>query len=81
MQYLLWEDPQGWLEEYPNAFNLGNGQFDGKVQVWRSHSRKQLVSRKATETRLKLVAQDIRRVGHLEIMGDVVPHWCGQGYT
>ena len=40
---------------------------------------KRLDSRKETETRLKLVAHDIWRVGYLEIMGDVVPHWSGQG--
>jgi hypothetical protein len=36
--------------------------------------RKQLDSRKETATRLKLVGHNIRRVGHLETMGNVVPH-------
>jgi len=39
--------------------------------------RKKLDSRKATETRLKLVGHNIRRVGHLEVMGGVEPHWRG----
>ena len=37
--------------------------------------RKKLNSRKVTETRLKPVARDIRRVGYLEIMGEIQPHW------
>ena len=37
--------------------------------------RKRLDPRKETETRLKLVAHDIRRVGYLEILEDVVPDW------
>ena len=34
------------------AFDLGNGQFDGEVPVWSSHSIKRLESRKETETLL-----------------------------
>ncbi|PXF54498.1 MAG: hypothetical protein C4B59_17795 [Candidatus Methanogaster sp.] len=41
--------------------------------------RKRLESLKETETQLKLVGHNIRRVGYLEIMSDVVPHW--RGYT
>ena len=52
------------------AFDLGNGQFYGEMPVWRARLGKRLDSRKETETRLKL-----RRVGYLEVMGDVVPHW------
>jgi len=59
------------------AFDLGNGQFNGEMSVWRSRSRKRLDSRKETETRLKLVGHNIRRVGYPEVMGDVVPHWRG----
>ena len=65
----------GVVRKLSYAFNLGNGQFNGEMPVWRSHSRKRLKSRKENETRLKLVGHNIRRVGYLEIMGDVVPHW------
>jgi transposase len=74
MLYSLWEDPQGWLEEYhmrsisETVNSMVKCRFGAPL-------RKRLVSRKETETRLKLVAHDIRRVGYLEIMGDVVPHW------
>jgi len=74
MLYSLWKDPQGWLEEYhmrsisETVNSMVKCRFGAPL-------RKRLDSRKETETRLKLVAHDIRRVGYLEIMGDVVPHW------
>ena len=37
--------------------------------------RKRLDARKVTETQLKNVAHNVRRIGYLEIMGDIVPHW------
>jgi|GEM_PF-3710462 len=43
----------------------------------RDPRRKKLDSRKETETRLKLVGHNIRRVRYLEVMGDVVSHWRG----
>ena len=51
--------------------------YDYEMPVWRARLGKRLDSRKKTETRLKLVGHNIRRVGYLEIMGDVVPHWRG----
>ena len=80
MQYLLWEDPQEWLEEYhmrsisETVNSMVKCRFGAPL-------RKRLDSRKETETRLKLVGHNIRRVGYLEIMGEVVPHWRRQGYT
>jgi len=53
-------------------------EYNSMVKCWfGAPLRKKLDSRKATETRLKLVGHNIRRVGYLEIMGDVVPHWRG----
>jgi hypothetical protein len=40
--------------------------------------RKRLDPRKATETKLKLVAHDIRRIGYIEIL-DGITHLIGQG--
>ena len=37
--------------------------------------RKRLDARKVTETRLKNVAHNVRRIGYLEIMDGIVPHW------
>ena len=41
--------------------------------------REKLDPRKATETRLRLVAHDIRRVGYLEIIEGVALHWPRKG--
>jgi transposase len=74
MLYSLWEDPQEWLEHYhmrsisETVNSMVKCRFGAPL-------RKRLESRKETETRLKLVGHNIRRVGYLEIMGDVVPHW------
>jgi len=74
MLYSLWKDPHGWLEEYhmrsisETVNSMVKCRFGAPL-------RKRLESRKETETRLKLVGHNIRRVGYLEIMGDVVPHW------
>ena len=76
MLYSLWEDPQEWLEHYhmrsisETVNSMVKCRFGAPL-------RKRLESRKETETRLKLVGHNIRRVGYLEIMGDVVPHWRG----
>jgi len=80
MLYSLWEDPHEWLEEYhmrsisETVNSMVKCRFGAPL-------RKRLDSRKETETRLKLVGHNIRRVGYLEIMGDVVPHWRRRGYT
>jgi transposase len=74
MLYSLWEDPQEWLEHYhmrsisETVNSMIKCRFGAPL-------RKRLEPRKETETRLKLVGHNIRRVGYLEIMGDVVPHW------
>ena len=76
MLYSLWEAPREWLENYhmrsisETVNSMVKCRFGAPL-------RKKLDSRKETETRLKLVGHNIRRVGYLEIMGDVVPHWRG----
>ena len=80
MLYSLWEDPQEWLERYhmrsisETVNSMVKCRFGAPL-------RKRLDSRKETETRLKLVGHNIRRVGYLEIIDGVVPHWRGQGCT
>ncbi|MCK4459709.1 MAG: hypothetical protein KAU52_08310 [Methanosarcinales archaeon] len=80
MLYSLWEDPHEWLENYhmrsisETVNSMVKCRFGAPL-------KRRLDSRKETETRLKLVGHNIRRVGYLEIMGDVVPHWRRQGYT
>jgi len=76
MLYSLWEAPQEWLENYhmrsisETVNSMVKCRFGAPL-------RKRLESRKETETRLKLVGHNIRRVGYLEVLGDVVPHWRG----
>jgi hypothetical protein len=41
--------------------------------------RKRLEPRKETETKLKLVAHDIRRIGYIEALDDITPHWPRKG--
>ena len=80
MLYSLWEDPQEWLERYhmrsisETVNSMVKCRFGAPL-------RKRLDSRKETETRLKLVGHNIRRVGYLEIIDGVVPHWRGPGCT
>ncbi len=37
--------------------------------------RKRLDVRKVTETRLKNVAHNVRRIGYPEIIDGIIPHW------
>jgi len=41
--------------------------------------RKRLDPRKETETKLKLVAHDIRRIVYIEILDGIKPHWSRNG--
>jgi len=59
MLYLLWEDPQGVVRRVSYMFDLGNDLNRGR-RLRRGS---------------KLVGHNIRRVGYLELMGDMVPHW------
>jgi hypothetical protein len=41
--------------------------------------KKRLDHRRETETLLKLVAHDVRRVGYLEVFEDITSHWPRKG--
>jgi hypothetical protein len=60
------------------AFNIGNCKFDGKVLVGAT-LRKKLDPRKATKTKLKNVAHDIRRIGYIKILYGIKPKWLCRG--
>ena len=79
MLYSLWEDPQGWLEEYhmrsisETVNSMVKCRFG--AHAWGNGLNRGRRLRRGS----KLVGHNIRRVGYLEVMGDVVPHWRRQG--
>lgn len=79
MLFSLWKDPQKWLEQYhmrsisETVNSMIKCRFGATL-------RKKLDPRKATETKLKLVAHDIRRIGYIEILDDVKPQWQKEGF-
>lgn len=78
MLFSLWSDPQRWLEQYhmrsisETVNSMVKCRFGATL-------RKKLDPRKATETKLKLVAHDIRRIGYIEILNDIKPQWHRKG--
>ncbi len=78
MLFSLWKDPQMWLEQYhmrsisETVNSMVKCRFGATL-------RKRLDPRKATETKLKLVAHDIRRIGYIEILDGIKPHWPRNG--
>lgn len=78
MLYSLWEDPQEWLEHYHmrSISETVNSMVKCRFGV---PLRKRLDARKATETQLKNVAHNVRRIGYLEIMDGIIPHWSRKG--
>jgi len=69
MLYSLWEDPQEWLKEY--HMRSISETVNSMVKCrFGAHAWGNGLIRGRRLTRLKL-----RRVGYLEVMGDVVPHW------
>jgi transposase len=74
MLFSLWKDPQIWLEQYhmrsisETVNSMVKCRFGATL-------RKRLDPRKSTETKLKLVAHDIRRIGYIEILDGIKPHW------
>ena len=70
----LLDDPHEWLTHYhmrsisETVNSMVKCRFGATL-------RKRLDPRKETETRLKLVAHNIRRVGYLEILEGIEPHW------
>lgn len=78
MLHLLHDDPQGWLEEYHmrSISETVNSMIKCRFG---SPLRKRLDNRKETETKLKIVAHNVRRIGYLEIIEGIVPHWAQGG--
>jgi len=78
MLFSLWNDPQLWLEHYhmrsisETVNSMVRCRFGAPL-------RKRLDPRKETETKLKFVAHDIRRIGYIEILDDIKPHLTGKG--
>ena len=78
MLFSLWNNPQKWLEQYhirsisETVNSMVKCRFGATL-------RKKLDPRKATETKLKLVAHDIRRIGYIEILNDIKPVWTRNG--
>jgi transposase len=78
MLFSLWKDPQIWLEQYhlrsisETVNSMVKCRFGATI-------RKRLEPRKETETKLKLVAHDIRRIGYIEALDDIKPHWPRKG--
>ena len=78
MLFSLWKDPQIWLEQYhmrsisETVNSMVKCRFGATL-------RKRLDPRKETESKLKLVAHDIRRIGYIEILDDIKPHWPRNG--
>jgi transposase len=78
MLFSFKNDPQKWLEQYhmrsisETVNSMVKCRFGGTL-------RKRLDPRKATESKLKLVAHDIRRIGYIESLYDIEPHWPRKG--
>ncbi len=78
MLFSLWNDPQKWLEQYhmrsisETVNSMVKCRFGAPL-------RKKLDPRKTTETKLKLVAHDIRRIGYIEILDGIKPQWSMKG--
>lgn len=74
MLYSIWEDPQEWLEHY-HMRSISETVNSMVMARFGAHLRKRLDARKVTETRLKNVAHNVRRIGYLEIIDGIIPHW------
>jgi transposase len=78
MLFSLWDDPQRWLEQYhmrsisETVNSMVKCRFGATL-------RKKLDPRKATETKLKFVAHDIRRISYIETLYDIKPQWPMNG--
>ena len=81
MLYSLWEDPQGWLEEYHMRSISETVNSMVKCRFGAAARENGLIRGRRLRRGSKLVGHNIRRVGYLEVMGDVVPHWRRQRCT
>ena len=81
MLYSLWEDPQGWLEEYHMRSISETVKTITKCRFGAHAWGRDLNRGRRLRRGSKLVRHNIQRVGYLEVMGDVVPHWRRQRCT
>ena len=78
MLYSLWGDPQKWLGQY--HMRSISETVNSMVKCrFGATQRKKLNPRKATETKLKNVAHDIRRIGCIGILYGMKPKWPCKG--
>ncbi len=77
MFYSLWKDPQEWLENYHMRSISETVNSMVKCQFGAAARGNGLIRGRKLRRGPKLVGHNIRRVGYLEVMGDVVPHWRG----
>ena len=76
--YSLWGETQAWLGHYhmrsisETVNSMVKCKFGGPT-------RKILDSWKATETKFKNVAHNVRRIGYIEIMDGITRHWPRKG--
>jgi transposase len=74
----LQKNPQEWLEQY--HMRSISETVNSMIKCRFGHPiRKRLDRRRKTETRLKIIGHDVRRVGCLEIYEWIVPHWRRSG--
>jgi len=74
MLYSILEDMQEWLKQY-HMRSISETVNSMVKARFGSPLRKRLDARKVTETRLKNVAHNVRRIGYLEILDGIIPHW------
>ena len=74
MLYSIWEDMQERLKQY-HMRSISETVNSMVMAKFRASLRKRLDARKVTEIRLKNVAHNVRRIGYLEIMDGIIPHW------
>ena len=73
--FIRWEDPQGWLEEYPICSISETVNSMVKCRFGAHAWGRDLNRGRRLRRGSKFVGHNIRRVGYLEVMGGVVPHW------
>jgi len=72
--YSILEDMQKWLKQY-HMRSISETVNSMVKARFGSPLRKKLDACKVTETRLKNVAHNVRRIGYLEIIDGIIPHW------
>ncbi len=78
MLHSSWKDPHPWLEAYHkrSISEMVNSMLRCRFGA---PSNKRLDPRRESQTRLKLIAHDVRRMGYLEAFEDTTPHWPRKG--